>query len=416
MATKSFENPTNDWYTSDFFADPYPYYVALREVEPVHWSEKFNGWVITGYEQVDAILRQPKVFSSAGRMAALLDALPSEDRDNFKPIDDLFAVGMIRSDPPDHTRLRRLINGAFTPKMVRNQRPEIETLVDELLNAFLGRLQIDLVGDFAYPLLATVICRMLGVPTEDLDRVRDWSERIDAIIAGVLPLHEAATTTQEALIDLQNYYQGMFEKRRRSPQDDLMSLLVSVEVEGEPLTTAELLSTAVNLLAAGHETTTCFIANGLLTLLRHPDQFQLLKAQPELLPAVLEEILRYESPVQRQTRVVKRDTRFAGQQMRAGQLIFLMIGAANRDPSVFSDADCFDIQRPDNSHIAFGAGVHFCIGAPLARLEAEIAITALLEQFPRYASLTIKPSGLQTRPFGVLLPWRCLQRDQRLHD
>jgi pimeloyl-[acyl-carrier protein] synthase len=383
MTSQAVEALTEQWLTPDFFADPYPFYEALRAIEPVHWSRRFNGWVITGYQDVVSILRTPEVFSSVGRMGTLLDALPEADRPAFKPIYDHFSVGMIRSDPPDHTRLRRLINKVFTPQMVERKRQSIQDIVDGLLDAIGDREQVDLIHDYAYPMPATVICRILGVPTEDLVRVREWSQRINSIIAGATPLREAAQRTQEALLELQHYCRGMIAQRRQSPRDDLLGLLVAAEEKADRLTEAQLLSTAENLLSAGHETTTSLVGNAVITLLRHPDQLRRVKEDPDLLPAAIEEVLRYESPIQRQTRVLKRDDEFAGRTMRQGQVVFLMIGAANRDPAIFPDADRFDMMRPDNRHIAFGTGVHFCIGAPLARLEAQIALTGLVHRFPQ---------------------------------
>jgi len=376
-------NLTDDWYTPAFYTDPYPYYDVVRNVAPVVWSESEQGWVVTGYEQVTQILRDPERFSSAGRMAALLDRLPAEDRGHFQPIYDHFSGGMIRSDPPDHTRLRQLINAVFTPRVIQKSRGDIETTIRRLFNRFVAGQNVDLVTDFAFPLPATVICRKLGVPTDDLERVRDWTLRINSVSAGALPLRQAAEEMQTALLELQNYYRAMIAQRRQSPRDDLMSLLVAAEAEGERLTEAELLSTAENLLAAGHETTTNLISNTVLTLLHHPEQWQHLVEHPAGIPQAVEEVLRYESPLQRQTRIIKQDMTFYGQSMRQGQIVFLMIGAANRDPSAFVDPNCFDIERTDNRHLAFGVGVHFCIGAPLARLEGKLALEALLREFPK---------------------------------
>jgi len=376
-------NLTDDWYTPAFYTDPYPYYDVVRNVAPVVWSESQQGWVVTGYEQVTQILRDPERFSSAGRMAALLDRLPAEDRGHFQPIYDHFSGGMIRSDPPDHTRLRQLINAAFTPRVIQKSRADIETTIRRLFNRFVAGQNVDLVTDFAFPLPATVICRKLGVPTDDLERVRDWTLRINSVSAGALPLRQAAEEMQTALLELQDYYRAMIAQRRQSPRDDLMSLLVAAEAEGDRLTEAELLSTAENLLAAGHETTTNLISNTVLTLLHHPEQWQRLVKHPAGIPQAVEEVLRYESPLQRQTRIVKQDMTFDGQPMRQGQIVFLMIGAANRDPSAFVEPHRFDIERTDNRHIAFGVGVHFCIGAPLARLEAELALAALLREYPK---------------------------------
>jgi len=376
-------NPTQDWYTPEFFEDPYPYYRALRETEPVFWSTDLNGWVITSYEHANAILRRHDVFSSAGRMAALLDTLPEAERAKFQPIYDHFAVGLIRSDPPDHMRLRRLISAVFTPRVIEKSRGQIKQIVDNLVAEFPAGGSLDLVSAFAFPLPATVVCSILGVAADDIHRVRDWTQGINSIIAGNLPLHEAALRMQESLIELQGYYLDMIAERRASPCDDLMSLLVQAELEGDRLTEAELLSTAENLLAAGHETTSSLIGSAMWTFLNRPDDLKKLRDEPSLLPDAIEEVLRFESPLQRQTRVVKAETEIAGKLMKPGQLVYVMIGAANRDPDVFPDPDRFDMTRSGEKHIAFGIGIHFCIGAPLARMESHLALGTLLERFPR---------------------------------
>jgi cytochrome P450 len=373
---------TQDWYKPGFFADPYPFYCALRETDPVHWSPELNGWVVTSYEYVNSILRMHEVFSSAGRMAALLDTLPEAERAEFQPIYDHFAVGLIRSDPPDHMRLRRLISAVFTPRMIQRSSAKIEQIIDSLVSGFPSEGIIDLVREFAFPLPATVVCSILGVPAEDIHRVREWTHGINSIIAGNLPLREAAERMQAALVELQAYYRDMIARRRSSPGDDLMSLLVQAELEGDRLTEAELLSTAENLLAAGHETTTSLIGNAMWTLLNRPEELRKLREEPDLIPAAIEEVLRFESPLQRQTRVVKTETEFAGKLMKPGQLVFVMIGAANRDPEIFPDPDQFDIDRSGAKHIAFGIGIHFCIGAPLARMESHLALGTLLKRYP----------------------------------
>lgn len=390
---------TRNWLTPEFFADPYPFYHELRAVEPVHWSDKLNGWVVTGYNHVVAALRDPKTFSSAGRMTALLNTLPEADRVRFKLVYDHFSVGLIRSDPPDHTRLRTLISKVFTPKAVEDSRARVHAIVNELLDEAAKKQRINLVAEFAYLLPATVICEILGVPVKDSDRVRTWSGEINSVIAGVLPLREAAERMQNALVDLRAYYTDLIEQRRRKPKGDLLSLLVAAEEQGDKLTLEELLSTAENLLAAGHETTTSLIGTGVWALLQHPDQLELLRRKAELMPAAVEEILRYQSPVQRQTRVVAADCGFGGKQMRKGQLVFVMVGAANRDPSIFHDPDRFDIQRTDNRHIAFGFGIHFCIGAPLARLEAPLALDALFRRFP---NLKLATTEVEWKPTAAV--------------
>jgi len=399
MISKSDQSLTENWLTPAFFANPYTFYDELRSIDPVHWSDKLNGWVITGYGEVVSVLRDSRIFTSAGRMAALLDAMPESERANFELVYNHFSAGLIRCDPPDHTRLRTLVGKVFTPKAIENTRPHVQTIVTELLDAVASMEQMDVVGDFAYPLPATIICEMLGVPLKDTNQVRTWSEGINSVIAGVLPIRQAAEQMQKALLELRAYYTELIAQRRQRPRDDLLSLLVAAEEQGDRLNMEELLSTAENLLAAGHETTTSLIGNGVLTLLRHPEQLELIRQKSELMPAAVEEILRYESPLQRQTRVVKDDVEFHGKQMRKGQIVFAMVGAANRDPLVFRDPNRFDILREENRHIAFGFGIHFCLGAPLARLEAPLALDAIFRRFP---GLHLATATIEWKPTAAL--------------
>lgn len=371
------------WLTPAYFANPYPYYdELLASNEVVHWNEALGHWVIVRYEPIVSALRNPELFSSKGVFASHLNQIPEASRPQFKPLYDHFSVGLIVSDPPDHTRLRGLVNKVFTPKAVANLRLRVEALVNELLDQVEEKGRIDVVADFAFPLPATVISEILGVPVKDRERIKQWSASHVRISAASFPLVQCAPDIQRNLLELREYMGALIDDRRDNPQDDLLSQLIQSVEQGEKLTHEELLSSAVTILIAGHETTTNLIASAMLLLLRHPDQLQQLRSNPELAQSAIEEVLRYESPIQRIRRVVKQNTEMPGGQMKKGEVVSMMIGAANRDARVFRDPHRFDITRQNNCHLAFGSGVHFCLGAALARLEGPIAINAMIRRFP----------------------------------
>jgi cytochrome P450 len=296
---------------------------------------------------------------------------------------DTYSVGMIQSDPPGHTRLRMLLNKVFTPAEVDRLRSRIEVLVGELLDRVQPDGRMDAINDFAYPLPVTVLCEILGVPVDRRDQIGTWTANVNRTVSGTCPLNECADQAQSSVLEMRAYFAELVEQRREQPRDDLLSLLVAAEEAGDKLSMDELQTTVVMLISAGHETTTSLIGNGLLTLLQHPDQLRQLRENPDLMSAAIDEILRYESPLQRQTRRVAEDAEFGGRQIRKGQMVSVLLGAANRDPSVFSDPDRFDIRREDNKHIAFGFGIHSCLGRFLSRLEGTIAFDAILRRFPK---------------------------------
>ena len=381
MSSTSIPTLDHDWLTPAFLADPYPLYHRLRSEAPVYWSERLSTWILTRYSDVVAALREPGRLSNAGRMAALLDKLPETLRPNLELLYQHYSVGLIFSDPPDHTRLRALVTKAFTPAMVERMRPRIQKVVSELLDAVESRGAMDVIADFAYPLPATVICEMLGLPQSDRPQFRRWSDDIIGLL-GAGADAERAERGQRSLRDLREYYRHIIGERRNRPGEDLISALIHAHEQGQRLSEAELLSTSVTLLTAGQETTTSLIANGLLALLRNPDQLQLLKRSPSLMASAVEEFLRYDSPVQRQLRLAKEDFELDGHRIRKGEIVSPFLGAANRDPAQFPNPDRLDITRTDNRHTAFGYGIHFCVGAPLARLEAPIAFSTLLSRLP----------------------------------
>jgi cytochrome P450 len=363
----------------EMLADPYPFYRKLRESHPVFRMAELDAWVVTSYEAVNGALRNPQL--SSDRFPRLRQRLASRGLDNLA---EDRVRSMIHMDPPDHTRLRGLVNKAFTPKTVEAMAGHIQEIINSLLDAVRSHGRMDLIEDFAYPLPVTVIAEMLGVPAEDRARFKHWSDEVSVVLGGdVAALSETAlrraTTAREELAD---YFKDIVLQRRKNPGTDLISALTQAEEEGGKLSEDELYSTVVLLLVAGNETTTNLIGNGMLALLRHPDEMRKVWDSPSRVPTAVEEMLRFDSPVQLTTRMAKTDLEIQGTKIQKGDWLYLVVGAANRDPAQFPDPDRFDVTRTENKHIAFGAGAHFCLGAPLARLEAQIAVRALRDHFP----------------------------------
>ncbi|MDO8477632.1 MAG: cytochrome P450 [Candidatus Rokubacteria bacterium] len=384
----------------EFHADPYPFYRRLREEDPVHQSP-LGIWILTRYDDTVMVLRDPR-FGREG-MAELMEARlgagsvrPANTRD------------MLFRDPPDHTRLRALVSRAFTPRVVEAMRPHIQEIVDGLLDRVEGARGMDVIEDLAYPLPVTVICEMLGVPTADQDVFKQWSADIArSLDASILPAgSDVITRGQEAGDALREYFRSLIAVRRKSPQPDLLSALIAAEEQGDKLSEPELVATCVLLLIAGHETTVNLIGNGVLALLRHPAELRALANDPALIPTAVVELLRYDGPVQRTGRRTMADVEIGGRQIPKGSIVAAVIGAANRDPAHFPDPDRLDVARRENRHIAFGFGIHFCLGAPLARIEGQVAIGTLLRRMPALKLVSDTPEwressvlrGLKTLP------------------
>jgi cytochrome P450 len=374
----------SDDYTRLFegrLGDPYSFYDRLRTEDPVHWSERFGSWLLTRYADVTMALRDARL--SANRTGVFMKQLPESMIEKLQPLRDHLATWMSHSDPPHHTRLRALVSKAFTQGMVEGMRPHVQEIVDELLGKLQGRREIDVIRDIAYPLPAGVISDMLGVPPDGREQFRQWAEEIMAFTGGgALALPRIAETAQKSLFEMYTYFGALIHERRRQPQNDLISALIRIEEQGDRLTEEDLLGLCDQLLTAGHDTTRNLIGNGMLALLQNPDQLQKLRHYPSLVASAVEELLRYDSPLQRQTRVAKEDIELHGNIVRKGQPILSMLGAANRDPSRFEDPHRLDITRRNNGHVAFGSGIHYCLGAPLSRLEGQIAFTSIVQRFP----------------------------------
>jgi len=367
----------------EFAQNPYPLYHQLRSSAPVCWTGLWGCWLVTRYDHVTAILQDQQRFSSMGRVTNVLKReLKPPFLAQAQPLIDHYSKGLINVDPPDHTRLRRLAQKAFLPRTLERLRPRVEQVANELLDQVESSGGMDVVRDFAYPLPITVIAELLGVPAAHRENLKHWSGAILEFQAVPRAVAEVILRSQKALLELRAYFREIFAERRRDPREDLITALVQAEEQGDRLTEEELLSTCVSILIGGHETTTSLLTSATWLLLTHPESLNKLRETPSLLPGAVEEFLRYESPFQRLTRVATQDVEIEGQAIRQGQTVMCLLGAANRDPKQFPDPDCFDIQRAPNKHLAFAHGIHFCLGAALARLEAPIALGVLFRRMP----------------------------------
>jgi cytochrome P450 len=367
-----------DMWNQQFINDPYPAYRQLLAIEGAIHTE--GVWMLCHHADVQAALRHPGLGTTQLDVDAALVA-----QYGLEPIINARRHMMLFTNPPDHTRLRGLVSRAFTPRAVDRMRTAIEHLVLQLLDE-LDDGHIDLISRFAYPLPVTVIATMLGIPHDDLELFRRWSQPIAAFIAGSTETEaDVWLRASDAAREMAEYFIVEARRRRAAPGDDLLTALAQAEDGGDQLSADELVANAILLLVAGHETTTNLIGNGMLSLLRHPQQLALLQQDPTLLGNAVEELLRYDSPVQYTERIALQDTTIGSAMIAEGETVQLFIGAANRDPQRYPDPDILDVQRADVRHLAFAHGAHFCLGAPLARLEARIAIGALLERAPRLA-------------------------------
>jgi cytochrome P450 len=376
-----------------FLTDPYPIYRQLQETAPAYKMpvNRFAAelWMITRYADVTALFREAHFANDMSRVLPA-DKLPG------------FSKTLIFRDPPDHTRLRSLVSQAFTAKRVRDLEPRIAAIVDALLAQVRPRGSMDFIAEFAALLPSTVIAELLGVPAEDQAQFQAMADMI-ARGADHRATAEEQQASRDAVSACASYFQGLIAERRRHPQDDFLTGLLEARDVHDRLSEDELLETCSLILLAGYETTVRLLGNGLFTLLSHPDQMTLLRQQPALLPRAIEEMLRYESPVQQSVlRISTEPVEIAGQSIAAGQMLSAVIGAANRDPAQFTNPDEFDITREPNRHLAFGTGIHFCLGAPLARIEARVAFERLFAQLPNLRLVHDAPAWIpSTRLRGL---------------
>ncbi len=390
-STSSATDPVFDPFDPQWASDPFPLYADLRERAPIHRND-LGFWVVARHQDCLAMLRDRRVSSDSLNVAT--ERMPEGFRTPIAE-DDPVALAMIEMrpflfrDPPDHTRLRGLVSKAFTPKVVESLRERTQLLVDELLDDALEANQVDLLEEFAYPLPVRVICDLLGVPVEDHDRFKEWS---NALARGLDPdfllAKEVIDARGEAVLQFSQYFFELLADRKQHPGEDLLSRLVAAEDGGTTLSEAEMLSTCILLLVAGHETTVNLISGGTLALLSHPDQLDRFRTDPGVSRSAVEEMLRYVSPVQLTGRALTEDCEFGGVEFAAGDFAMLLLASGNRDPDQFEDPERFDVTRTPNNHLGFGFGIHHCLGAPLARMETQVALTSLVKRAPDLA-LTI---------------------------
>jgi cytochrome P450 len=366
--------------------DPYPFYRHLREAAPVHWDESAAGgggaWVLTRHADVMAMLRDPRMSATRIGPPPGEEWLPEEYRAAARQVFRAMPHQLLFLDPPDHTRLRGLVNKAFTPRLVEGMRPHIHARVEALLDDVFERGQMEVIAELAYPLPAVVIAELLGVPAEDRPRFIKWSSDFGAFLDGSSLSLQEAMQALVGVAEFMDYFRAIIAARQDAPRDDLLQALLAAREREDVLSEDELLANLVLVLAAGHGTTTHLIGNGLLALLRQPQEFARLVHAPELAGTATQELLRFDSPVQVTGRTAREDLTLGGTDVKAGEHVTVILGAANRDPAVFHDPDRIDLARQENRLMSFGFGIHFCLGAPLARVEAEEVFGAVARRLP----------------------------------
>src|SRR5579862_5803979 len=361
----------------EVLANPYPLYEQFRNEDPVHWDPYLHSWIVTRYTDVVHVLHHysanrtptPQHLSSMGLSA-------------LNPIAQVMVRQMLFLDPPDDTRLRALASAAFTPRRVERLRSHIQEIMERLLDAVVGKDHMDVIADFASPAPAIVTAEMLGVPVKDHQQLKEWSADFAEMLGNFQHNPDRFPRVLRSVEEMCSYFRSAMKEQRLHPRDGLVSAMMEAKVEGSALTEDEIIANLILTMVGGQETTTNLIGNGILTLLRNPEQMQQLRDDPSIIQVAVEELLRYESPSQYTGRLAPEDVQLGGKTISKRQAVLAVMGAANRDPERFPDPDRLDLTRKDNRHVAFGWGPHFCFGAPLARIEGQIAFAAVLRRFP----------------------------------
>ena len=390
-------------FSDEILQDPYPTYARLHEEGPLHYVDvgsKWAVWSIFSHAECSSVAKDPRL--SAKRAKQMLLPLPLSRQSEFSELARMLSLWLIFMDPPEHTRLRKLLNKGFSAAAVEGLRPQAEAIVDQMLKPLEHGSEVELMSEFANPMPVRIISELLGVPQALHGTFVNASRAIAVFRGNPNRTVEEARAAQDALVELTEFFRKTVAERRRNKGSDLISLLIDIEEEGEVLTEEELYAQCIALLFAGHETTRNLIGNGMYTLLQHPQETAELRERPEMIRSTVEELLRYESPVQFTARVLKEDIEVCGQQIRKGWTVLCMLGAANRDPKQFKEPNQLDLKRLNNQHLAFSAGLHFCIGAQLARLEGQIALLNLVQRFPEMKLTGPRPEWASTFGFRGL--------------
>lgn len=373
--TKSKASPTLSLYQlldPEVLANPYPLYQRLRTEAPVYWDPYLHAWVVTRYADVITVLHH----FSANRTPTP-EQLAAIGLAELAPVAQVMVKQMLFMDAPDHTRLRGLASTAFTPARVEALRSHIRQILDDLLEPLLVAGRMDVIADLAAPLPAIVTAEMMGLPTADADQLKEWSADFAEVLGNFQHNPDRTSRTLKCVEEMTNYFREAIQSQREQPRDGLINALLTAEIDGDRLTEEEIIANCIVTMVGGQETTTNLIGNGVLTLLRHPDELQRLRNDLTLIPSAVEELLRYESPSQHTARICPEDTELGGQKIRKGQAVIAVMAAGNRDPERFPDPDRLDLSRTDNRHLAFGWASHFCFGAPLARIEGQLVFEAI---------------------------------------
>lgn len=399
-----------DLLSPSFFADPYPLLHRMRAEEPIHWHPQLNFWVLTRHDDIQAITRDPRF--SAMRAEQLGTGVSEAMLPKLQVCLDFVSHFMVFRDPPRHTALRGLVAKAFTPQVIEGLRPAIQDIVDEMLDLVEENGSMDVVRDLAFPLPAMVIAKMLGVPRAQMDSFKSWTTDLFALFGAGIATDPAVEAGYGGAVALQQFFRELIAARRQKATDDLLSRLITAEEQGTVLSEDELVATCALLLIAGHETTTHLIGNAILALLRHPAELQKLRDDPGLIENAVEELLRYDSVAMILSRRALDDVELGGVKICAGDIVTGLIPAGNRDPAVFPDPDRLDITRKGSKSLSFGHGIHYCIGAALARLEARVALSEIIARFPDLSLATETPEwipnltirGLASLPVTFMRP------------
>ena len=363
--------------------NPFPFYEQIRKAhQNAYWDSLLNCWIVIGHREVSEALRHPSL--SSNRVGAMLKMLPPNLQEDLKPLLDSFSNWALFKDGKEHSRIRGLLNKGFSPKIVKSLTSNIQSLVDRLMSPYISQGRIDIIKEVAIPLPIFVIGELLGVPSQDQEKLKKWSTDFSEFLGSPKPQIEAAIKANESVLEMDRYFKEIIQARREDPKEDLISELIKAEEDGKFLDEKELQSTFSMILFGGHETTTNLIGNGTYALLGRPEKWQELKSDPSLLPSTIDELLRFDAPVQFVRRLATENFMLGGHEIKKGQVLVLSLGAANRDPSVFENPDQLILKRAKNPHLSFGHGSHYCIGAVLSKLETEIYFKYLMENFSNF--------------------------------